>query len=171
MKRYHYLISGISLIIFLSCNKLSDIEYGDFTMYKKFVFNEQLIIDGMYLNEKSTVYYLYRNGSIYSGFNSSEGNICSPITNEDRDIPFGWGFFNIIGSKFMMQRINSVSIQQNSKYQIDNYEGQIINDTTFIIEKYIDYRDNIEIKKDTFYFKRCLNKPDSMNIILRNIGI
>lgn len=156
-----------------SCNKLSDIEYEDFTLYDKYINTNQIKLNGIYYLKRDGLLsssYLWEDGSFYNIFdkNNLESN-CLQINNLERDSPFAWGFFDIDNGNIKIQRINSVSIQFNSKYQIDNYEGVLLNDTTFVVNKYIDYNEKIESLNDTFRFHHCINKPDSINVILRNI--
>jgi hypothetical protein len=169
-----YIISFLAII--LSCNKLSDINYDSFTIYKKFVNLNLLKLNGVYkgliLNNTTSDTYLFRDGSFFSGGTSKIVEIdCPKIDSRTRELPWFWGFFNIESNRILIQKVNSVSIQQHRTYQIDNYEGIILNDTTFVIQKYIDYRNKVTIANDTFKFYECMSKPDSMNVILRNIGM
>jgi hypothetical protein len=137
-----------------------------------FINSNQLKLDGFYFSKKNkniSVTYLWQDGSFCNiGYETDLENNCFQIESE-RKLPWFWGFFDIVGTELKIQRVNPVSIQQNRRYQIDNYQGVILNDTTFVINKYIDYRNKVNIENDTFRFRYCLNKPDSMNVILENI--
>jgi hypothetical protein len=54
------------------------------------------------------------------------------------------------------------------KYQVAKGEGEFINDTTYTEIVFESPKNMMRIRK--YHFRKCDNKPDSMNVILRNIG-
>jgi hypothetical protein len=78
------------------------------------------------------------------------------------------GIFNIEGNKFVMESIDGSSINGHSKYQVYKLEGQFINSETFSLVTF-EQPNNVR-RENIYYFRKCTSKPDSMNVILRNIG-
>jgi hypothetical protein len=165
----------IFILLFTSCTSLDDIAYNQFNLYKKFQYTKQIKLNGEYWAYDSLynihwLTYLYSDGSFfmdgYDKQNTSKN--CIQINEKSREVGWWWGFFNIDGNKMEFNYINPSSINSHSKYQVSSRLGSFLNDSTFT-----ENVTNFPKRKSNyiyFHFRECLNKPDSNNVILKNIG-
>lgn len=175
MKKF---ISIIITIVIANLNCLKpDVEksipFKEFELYNKYFHNNGIPLDGVYLS--TAVYdglkihiYLFRDGTIfYSGFTlPTQTMICYQINKESREVPYWWGYFD----KEMKELDFELLDPRGGKniYQLVKIKGRMISDSSFYM---IDYfpTGNPE-RRDTFIFHHCVDKPDSINIINRNIS-
>jgi hypothetical protein len=158
-----------------SCTKLEEIAYDQFTLYKKIQYSEQVKVNGEYwsydtLNNIHWFMILYRDGSFHRGGNEVRDSKedCIMIEPKVRDVGWWWGFYNIENRKMKFEYVDGSSINSNSKYQVVQGDGELINDTTYT-EIVFEQPNNVRrVRK--YHYMKCTNKPDSMNVILRNIG-
>lgn len=169
--KYIFLVFALLQI---GCSELDDIAYDQFTLYKQFQYTGQIKMDGEYwaydsANNANLFIILYRDGSYHRGGITRNNNIeCMRIAENVRSVGWWWGFFNIENKTIDFQTIDPESINRNSKYQVKELRGELLNDSTFI--QFNNELPGNVITIDTFYFRQCNNKPDSLNVILKNIG-
>lgn len=171
-----YIIIFIFFVSFTSCEKIMCREDDDelFFTRKEYIGNEART-DGYYhrigyngvIND---VYFLFRNGVIMS-LSGAEDNIkemdkyiLDRINNREYDWPkFTYGVFLISDNKITVER------WQPSKcpYKTAVMAGNIINDTTFVINEIYRMQDgaktDIRELDRTYHFRQFSPKPDSTN--------
>jgi len=172
-----YTTISLFLILFLtSCEKWFW-QHDKLHLEKRDYDGTELRIDGYYYDEYgSDVKYLgaiffYQNGVILNG-GAFEKNRVEEVENYYKNNPlydsrWSWGLFNTDSCTIKFERwypsefINPAYIS----------EGEILNDTTFVITK--QYRIKREVEKelrvlnDTFHFKQFSPKPDSTNNFIK----
>ena len=122
----------------------------------------------------ANIYYLYKNGVFFTSEAADLAAAEEGTINVDNENLFGkkikgvWGVFQIHDSRIEIERWRSRS---NGCESTLFEQGDIINDTTFIIVKR-EYRENgkvsrTEIPNSTFYFRALQSKPDSTNTFIK----
>ncbi|MDR2914049.1 MAG: hypothetical protein LBV74_04340 [Tannerella sp.] len=172
------MISLYTLLSSSSCGR--DENNDDKLSLAKIAYNgNELRIDGYYCNYyyvdgKSdprgiTPFFLYKNGVIF-GYVGSRVDRIDELEESFRNgeyvktaEKYQWGVFQIEGSKIKYEKWAT----SEGPYRAFTYEGTILNDTTFVINK--SYRAKDAGKKDPsehhweFHFKQFSPKPDSTN--------
>jgi len=162
-------------VILSSCSHFHD----KLNISKKQFSGNQLKISGYYYYAKDSViyssYFFYNDGTIlYGGGGGEWGNTTDNLeknyfTNKawlqsNKDRKLSWGVFQIEGSNIKFQKWYPSSGGPLKAYV---REGEIINDTTFVINKLYRLKNSeiSELKKEneTYHFKRFTPKPDSAN--------
>ena len=167
------------LISFISCqDKASPFGVNELTLKQKYYNGNQIKLNGYWYKPNSgnspsrQVYFLYRNGVIQGGIGVLDSEL---LTKEEefrngiyysktKESEIYWGLFEI----------NDKSIVFEKWYPESSYssptavrEGEIINDTTFLITQTYRYRrgKKVEVTKtnETYHFKELSPKPDSTN--------
>lgn len=134
----------------------------------------QLRIDGFYYQKSDSIYYsvlcFYRNGVLlYIGNRYTpsqladlknriiDGSFYSSI----RDKKDSWGAFKITNSGIDFQKWESAS---KKHYIANDYSGEIINDSTFRITRYMRVnKTNVTQADELYIFMKFSPKPDSTN--------
>lgn len=176
---------AVPLVIFsliTNCNKNKPCKDDELSVPKSYFKGNELRIDGYYFGDVNrntikpfaNIYYFYFNGVFFtsdaSDLNEAEaGTIKVDVENSfGKQIKGLWGVFKINGDVIEIERWRS----RNNGCETTIYEqGNIINDTTFIIMKR-EYRENgtiskIESPNSTFYFRPLPQKPDSTNNFIK----
>jgi hypothetical protein len=142
------------------------------TLEKNDYNGNELRIDGYYICSHGFVpYFLYRNGIIMGGTGEKNNDTSimeewfrngSYATNAQK-YKYDWGVFQIDGNQIKYEKWVPV----NGPFPAVTYEGVILNDTTFVINK--SYRAKDIGKKAPseihweYHFKQFSPKPDSTN--------
>jgi len=141
----------------------------------------QLRLDGYYYEKYGTperwkVFFFYRDGAVFGGFTflaTERLNVERELidgsysTNVKNEVSF-WGLFKIDNTKIEFEKWYPVFGGTTQAYV---FAGNILNDTTFIIEE--SYNMERNKKKDyrkensTFHFRFLNPKPDSTNNVLK----
>jgi hypothetical protein len=163
-----------------SCKKLGLCEDDNLSIVRKDYLGDELRIDGFFIEyqqdsseEYTNLKFFYQNG-VELGFldynnkaNNSGDLDIDKIDNSLKSIG-AWGVYNISGKKIEIERYRiTINGCRKTTYQ----EGEIQNDTTFIINR-IEYRDggkieSVETPNSTFYFRPLDTKPDSTNSFIK----
>lgn len=172
----------VLLVIFTlsaSCQKKKyPVDINGLTYRNKLNFNNQIKINGLYygdmiFSENSIIIiYLFSDGT-YCRFstknynnNLNENNpVCYSI-DKLRDIPYYWGAFIIEGDTLKVQSVNPHR-DAFEKFKIEEKWAKIINDTTIHFFKYISPKGEESTLDELFYFKKCTEKPDSTNVLMK----
>lgn len=145
------------------------------TYKNKFVFDNQIRMDGMYLTSREYGYYLhyfFQNGSYYAvGIDEPNYNFheCKNIHEGEREIPYYWGYFIIEENILKVQTYEANrSNNYNFKFRIRERWAEIVSDSTLHFFKAIDPDRKERSLDETFHFRHCVNKPDSTNVLMRD---
>ncbi len=164
-------------MITINCSKDGFWKDDELSIQRTNYIGNQLKINGYYYKkynnpEMLTIYIFYNNGIIlhtgdgweYSKLNEFEQKLQSPdFINKLKGIKYVWGAFKIEQSNIKFERW----YPSEAPYSAYVREGEIINDTTFIISE--TYRNQkgqkTEVKSvnETYHFKSFNYKPDSTN--------
>jgi hypothetical protein len=133
--------------------------------------SSSLKMDGVYLLEDSLgvvdLYYFYQNGTLLSRGSvikkdlETKLNALSNPTNENyKNIKFLWGVYQIENKQIKFERWYPSDIPYKALIK----EGEILNDTTFIINKaYKSNGQELKILNEMYRFRKMSIKPDSIN--------
>jgi len=138
------------------------------TYKDKFVFDNQFRMDGIYIMKSKDNYfyynYFFQNGYYYSAAALDEiGWECYQISQGIRERPWAFGCFIIEDSILKLQYYNT-GYTEFGGFAVSEDWAEIINDTTIRFFKRINPKTS-ELN-DTFYFRHCENKPDSINTLM-----
>lgn len=159
MKKKVLFILIISAMTYGKCDRV------DLQIKRQNYLGKTLKIDGIFYNEPHKAhFFLYRNGVFFDGGISFNGSINELLKfysqNENYitayELPYRWGVFKVNENIIRIEKW--VSSDTFGMYTSTSFSGEIINDTTLLIN----YPTNI-IGKDTFYFYQFSQKPDSTN--------
>jgi len=163
MKRVLYLIIFL-IFLYYSCG------YRDKLSFNRESFtNKNLRIDGIYYSKPNFAhFFLYENGVLYDGgvrFNGSFNDLIEYYNNSDNYknayiLPYNWGIYKVDNNKIIIEKW--LSSDEFGGYSRVNFHGDIINDTTLIINHPAKM-----IGRDTFYFHKFYSKPDSINKFIK----
>ena len=175
MNKFIYLL--LIFIVFNSCNMFETPD-DELNLVRQNYKGDELRIDGYYyrnINIYNTIYYqmffLYSNGVIFGGISTKETGLAEfevkfadgTFYNNYSQFIYYWGLFEINNEKIIYEKWMSTW----PPYQAYTYEGEILNDTTFVItESYRIVNGEIteyEVENKTFHFKKFSPKPDSTN--------
>jgi len=126
--------------------------YYDTARVRVFVFyNNSCVIKGFIRYTKDEFENMFRNGEFKNSI--KENSSC-------------WGLFNIDSNNIKIEHYYPMEGDLKNRVYINS--GIIINDTTFIITKFM-RPDGSELstKNDTFHFKQFSSKPDSTNNFIK----
>ncbi len=173
MKTIYKIVLVLLIFSVVQCKKDKfGIDMSKFTYKGKFVFNNQIKMDGYFyrcigLNDYCIAYF-YKDGILYAGgdtninINTTE---CILINPKERNIPYGWGFF-VIENNILKYQTFLDSGGLFSDPEPDEFWAEIVNDSTLHFYKHITTNKDVLDMNDTYHFKTCENKPDSMNILM-----
>ncbi len=139
-------------------------EDGYETMYPLFLYNDGSVL-------KFGEYFIHLiNKEQYFSHNHThfQSNLKSKPTNayhKDIFIPT-WGFYTVDNDNIQIQVIGHLSsgIPIGVTYYVAEYKGKILNDSTFLIDYKINYKDDLKDSvKQIFKFYKYDFKPDSAN--------
>ncbi len=181
MKMKSLVILGILSFIALSCDNIfccddDRVQNDEFTLWGAFEDQGQLRFDGVYiqLDEDSLVersMVLYEDGIAYGVFfGGCSGRTLEETINEycllesDRDCTWCWGAFDIQENSILFQE--PFPTPTIADYQIRNYHGIVINDTSFVRLAY--GRNYYEEPQICQFFQA--DKPDSNNTLIDQLG-
>ncbi|MCB0645081.1 MAG: hypothetical protein KDC49_00355 [Saprospiraceae bacterium] len=159
----------------LGCIKVdieSTIPFSEYTLFKKYFHNNNFPIDGVYIlnrniDENGPLYiYFFRDGTVFYAGGKQEGINCFPINNAGREVPYWWGYFNKEGEQLQFEMLDPRGPEK--KYKLIRIEGKMISDSSLYVVDYLPTGN--PDRRDTFIFHTCIGKPDSLNIINRNIS-
>ena len=176
IKRIIYLIfTGI--FISSSCEKFP-YDKKALTYKNMFVFDNQFRMDGIYTwkrySDKNIYYYMYffKNGICCDiGIEKPDEYFfteCIEIWPNARNLPYFWGCFIVEDNILKIQTFDAASLNYSTKYRVVEQWAEIVNDTTLHFFKGIDSKGKSSKLDKTFHFRHCENKPDSMNILMRD---
>ena len=183
MKQFGRILSFscIICVLIISCDK-DNIKNKQFTYWGEYTHANEIRLEGIYVNmdEDSVVLdiiVLYENGLLFhSYYGSCEGVMLREVASryckieEVRDRYHFWGAFIIEEDKLQIQSPQMRAGGQLSDLHIWNYNGILHNDTSFTIQKRILHNGDIEEWNDLFVFYPVRDKPDSMNILIEELG-
>lgn len=168
VKRLKYCFLVVSLLIACKTAQLQLIKVDDLP--------NTFRLDGYYINEvvlDNDVYYkfyfLYTNGVLYGGthllqekLNTVEEKVALyEIRNRATNMRDLWGAFRIYDKKIEFEKWEPSS---GGPMKTVIRQGDILNDTTFVIRKRINnYDGKTYLVQDTFRFRQFSPKPDSTN--------
>ncbi|MDD5571911.1 MAG: hypothetical protein PHD97_12245 [Bacteroidales bacterium] len=173
MKLTKYIITLLLILFVFGCMKDDKLAF-----YQSSYTGNQLRIDGFYYQQCDkdycTIYCFYRNGVLlYLGnyFTPDElTNLKSTIIdgsfyNSVKDKKDNWGSFKITNSNIEFQKWESATKKHYTAY---DYSGDIINDTTFTITRYMRVNKTGMTKvEQTYVFMKFSPKPDSTNSFVK----
>ena len=161
------------------CNRERNESLDDKLTLERIAYNgNELRIGGYYYNNyysgeklSLTPYFLYKNGIILGGV-SFRANEITEMEEKFRngyyetlvtDIKYLWGVFQIDGNKIKYEKW----VASEGPFSAFIYEGMILNDTTFVINKAYRMADiNKKAPQEVYreyHFKQFTPKPDSTN--------
>lgn len=162
-----------------SCDK-DHIKEDQFTNWGAYFHKEEIRINGVYVsthNDYVIILIPYEDGIIYhtyrhqcSPFVSLETTLSNCAPEKFREVHQSWGAFDINDNQFNFQTFQPRAGGQLGDLHVWQYSGSIINDSTLVISNRIDHRDEVIIKADTFRFFETKFKPDSMNVLISELG-
>lgn len=161
MKQQQKLLLIISLLV-ASCTSLVplSIERQEYN-------GNNLRIDGLYYLPGEYYFFLFQNGVYFDGgstglnLNAIEELYFNKSFNKNVYIlPYCWGIFNIQGNQINIEKWTSTDAF--APYKTTKFSGQVLNDTTLIIN-----HPASSIGSDTFYFHQFMYKPDSTNKFIK----
>lgn len=154
-----------------------------------YYFNNYEIQHPNYLPVKATYFYIFYSTGIIDRSNISsieydDQGIELPVDNTYKNVlknyhkyleqvPYkpdsysNWGIYRINGDSIRIQYYVR-AMSPWFKYDLTERKGVILNDTTFLLTKYIDYVDE-EYTKDTnelYHFRKLDQKPDSTSWVI-----
>ena len=144
----------------------------ELTLQKQNYNDTTLRIDGYYYSEFNDIYsvlFFYSNGVLFSGgdvFNNKLQEFeveCQNgvFWNNHKDKKMYWGLFNIDGTKIVYEKWY---VSSGGGLPVYKHLGEILNDTTFIINKSIRSKTGDEKEhNETYHFRKFSPKPDSTN--------
>lgn len=173
-----FILYSVIIITIASCGLIPALRYRrePLTMKKEDYQGSQVRTDGFYRNTDATGesnFFLYRSGVILNGMCIDMGfktadqvaerikSIGIKHPNDCDDVVFAWGLFKIDGSKITIESWMSGTSMSSEKYRTQIFNGEIINDTTICLDKYISKG------RDTFHFTQLPIKPDSTNNFIK----
>lgn len=125
-----------------------------------------------YIENNFDIYFLYENGIILYGYSPSEDELhkygikykSGEFYKEVQNIKFHWGVYQIDGNSIKFERW----YPSEKPYRTTIREGEILNDSTFIITKTYKANSNeVRERNETYKFKKFSPKPDSTNIFIK----
>lgn len=168
----------IPLFLLLSADKCSRDKYAvdpsGFTYTGQYGHNDEFFINGVYYNktEKSNyVSYLYFYQDGFFSRNSIEYELffidTTPCAwNVTPEIPWTWGKYMVENNIIKIHRVNPHA-SWPGKFEVDEMWAEIINDSTLHFFKYISRAKKEQPMDITYHFRRCTNKPDSTNVLMK----
>ncbi len=157
-----------------SCN-ISGEKYPydeDSLTYKnQFVFKNQFKMEGVYITEYSDFFgvnYFWENGVFFQmgSENSISVDECFSFHEENRNIPYYWGYFIIEDNILKVQTYDPGSLNRYSEFKVEERWATIVNDSTIHFFKKITPWGEEKIMDETLNFHQCDNKPDSTNLLM-----
>ena len=166
------------LVFCLSCEEPVIFKDDELSLPKQEYTGKELKIDGYYyikFNNIFEVFFLYKDGIItYAGtipiedlserekrFQNGE------FYNHIKNIKFFWGVFNIKNNQILYERW----CPSEPPYRTYVREGNIINDTTFVITKLFRMVNGKKTEEselnEVYHFKQFSPKPDSTNKFIK----
>ena len=148
------------------------IPFTEYTLYKKYKGDSKFLIDGVYvlnhdIDENGPMYiYFYRDGTVFYAGGPREGENCFGIHPGSRDIPYWWGYFDKVSDNLKFELLDPRG--KEKKYKLVKIEGRMITDSSLYVVDFLPTGN--PNRRDTFIFETCIGKPDSLNIINRNIA-
>lgn len=130
----------VAVLLLLSSNNCSREEFPfnerGLTYKGQFVYNSQFRMDGIWYSVDVYglhVRYFFKDGTFFSGdvvdFNINNVQ-CWQIPSRDREIPWHWGFFIVVGDTIKIQTFNPMSRNWSRRFQVREFWARIENDTT-----------------------------------------
>ena len=158
-------------LLLCSCGDLF-LPDGTLTLQKQALSSNCLRVDGYYytqFGDMYEIYFLYNNGVLFSGGHVFESELSQyeqkykdgSFWNEQKDDKLYWGLFQVNGCEIKFEKWYPSSGGDMPVYL---HQGEVLNDTTFIITESI--LSNTGEKKDldqTYRFQYFSPKPDSTN--------
>lgn len=138
--------------------------------------SQSLRLDGVYLHEDSLnivdIFFLYRDGTILSRGSIPKYRLANKLdqlevskVDKYKSMKFLWGRYIINGSEIKFEKWGN----SDKVYRAFVREGDILNDTTFVIHKFYNSNGNdVRALDETYRFRKTNTKPDSLN---RWVGI
>ena len=157
-----------------SCALFTDDYYDKkaLTYRNQFVFDNQFRMDGMYLMKDQYgiyLHYFFQNGSYYAaGTSNAIGVECVQIDPRVREILSAWGCFIVDDNILKVQTFTEARYYPLNKLKVKERWAEIVNDTTIHFFREISPQGKARDLDETFHFRHCTNKPDSMNILMRD---
>ena len=154
-----------TLILLISFLVASCVGLVSLSTERQIAANNSIRYDGFFYNEPDLAHiFIYKNGIIYTwvggpgylleDFDKYYSNLDNYETSYD--LPYCWGVYNIQGRMINFEKWTSTDAF--APYKTTKFTGEIINDTTLIIN-----HPAKSIGIDTFYFYKFEYKPDSTN--------
>jgi hypothetical protein len=165
------LVILVFFLITISCNNL--FKDDELNLVKKDFNGNEIRIDGFFYeldtsNSMFLYYFLFNNGLILgkgalSLLEINNSVLINEMTNNMKQYKYNWGLYQIESNKIIFEQW----VAGTFPLQVYTYEGDIINDTTFLIKEYY-YLKNGQKKNNyqlesTYHFKKFSPKPDSTN--------
>ena len=160
-------------LVMIGCSKI----VADLGMQRKPYLGTDLKIDGYYYSDSPiwdktiAVTIFYRDGVSILVFIYAEQDIFQSIEkkflyNQDvlskiRNEPYGVGVFTINNKSLEMENF----VGRGFKHTYHTY-GEIINDSTFIVRKFVGFNGGEEYWNAKFRFKKFSPKPDSTSVYI-----
>ena len=173
LKKIFFSMITLMLLSNGGCNKIPDFDIKKLTYRGKFVFNNQLRIDGIYyMSKKDAIIYLFQDGTCFLGwlvpgkYNPSSG--CYQIEPQEREPPDYWGCYVIDDNILKIQTFDVKPM--GGMYSVEERWATIEDEET--LHFFLSKRDRPTGPKEvvldyTFHFKHCSDKPDSTNILMK----
>lgn len=167
-----YKIGAVILFMqFVSCQ----IFFGEddkLSLQRKPYNGSALKLDGYYYQryfdgKMVEIYFLYKNGVIINAgafdvnkLDFYERKFSDTVfVNKLKDVKFNWGVFQIDGENIKFERW----YPSERPYRTGIREGNILNDSTFVIKKAVSAKGKEINKNETYHFKRFTPKIDSIS--------
>ena len=172
------IISLISLVV-SCCAKLFPSKDDFLTIYKTPYIGDELRTDGFFYQKEGNgtkyakITFFYNNGVVFQGHGAGDMSelieyVHKILSYHDitKDKKGFWGLFLIENNKIVYERWQGSQLG----YLVYREEGNIINDTTFIMTEVsrMNQGEKTETKQieRTYYFHQFSPKPDSTNIFI-----
>ncbi|MDR2039056.1 MAG: hypothetical protein LBQ60_14125 [Bacteroidales bacterium] len=169
------MLSLYSILTSSSCNKERNESSDDKLTLERADYNgNELRINGYYYKKDSkhpqiSVFFLYKNGLILYG-SAFDIDYTNEMEERYRNGNYGnnsekyyWGVFQIEGNKIKYEKW----VPSEGPFSAFTYEGVILNDTTFVINKSYRMENGQKTKISEldweYHFKQFSPKPDSTN--------
>lgn len=162
-----------------SCKKNEIFKDDELSIPKTNYSGNELRIDGYYYETLNSSYFslycfygngtLLANGGVFLSIQEMNDYIIKEFINskEYKDYKSNWGVFKIEGNNIQFERW----YPSDPPLKAFIKEGEIINDTTFIITQVYRMKDNKKIEAspsfDIYHFKQFSPKPDSTNTFIK----
>lgn len=168
-----YSLVALVLLINSGCKKEEyPYDKNSLTYKGKFVHSNQFEMNGLYYLQRTgnmhSIRYFFQNGSYFSSGTEEDilGINCYQIHSQARNTPYNWGYFIVEGGILKVQTFDPTSLQRYDEFKVEERWAKIENDTTLRFYKKITPEKKELDLNETFHFRYCSNKPDSLNVLM-----